>query len=201
MVVASVGLALVAAEVAVTAAVQRRASDRLAAAIGGDVEVHVAGRPLLLALLRGEIPEVRVTARRVPVDEGRITRLDVRLRDVRLPRGPRPLSAADARFEARLSTDDVAALTELPPGVSALRLTGDGLRIHTSPGVSFETSVTAAGGHLLIRADRGVLRILPRAEFRIRLPELPAGATVEHAWVDRGHLHATGPLDGGRLLG
>lgn len=193
----------------VVAVVARARSERaLAAAAGGDVHVRLGGRPVAWHLARRRLPRVWVTARAVPVgDDAELARLDVWLGDVRLPARPAGgggptggrVRAARGSFEARVDSAQLARLADLPPGLTGLRLTDDALRIHTAAGPALETSVTARDGGLLIRADRGLIGVLGRAELRLPLGELPAGARVEHARVEDGMLVAAGSLDGSRL--
>lgn len=198
-------VALLVAALAVEVAVGKVAHDRterlLAEAFDAPVTVALHGRPLTLDLVRRRIPAADLVAREVPLGDtgGRIGRLDVRLEGVLLPRDrDGEWRVEQGVFEAHLDSDDLADLADLPPGVEGVRLVDDTVEVRTTAGVRFPASLDVEDGDLVLRADRGVLRLLPTASFRVPLGDLPAGARVRDVALNGGEVTARGVL-GGRL--
>lgn len=193
-----VGLAV---EIAVGKVAHDRTEATLRDAFETDVSVVLHGRPLTVDLVRGRIPSADLVARRVPLGDtgGRIGRLDVHLEGIDLPRNGSDAWVIDhGTFTAHIGSDDLEDLAGLPPGVAGVRLDDDVVQVVTSAGVSFPASLDVDGDDLVLLADRGVLRLLPTARFRVPLGNLPAGARVREVEVADSEVTARGVL-GGRL--
>jgi hypothetical protein len=182
----------------------QRAADRLADAMGAAVELRVVGRPLLRHMVRRHLPAATIVATDVPLRDGQATlnRLQVDLADLRVTGGPgeeHRLTADAGRFQARLLTAELLALVELPPYLVGMSLRPRGLRLQTIGGVYVDAVVDVDPTSLTIRPVTSVLRLLPQSGFRIPLPALPFGATIEAIELHDGRVEASGTLDHDRL--
>lgn len=199
----AVALAVAGAELTLRALVPARLDAALTDAFGGPTTASLPS-PLLPAILRGRLDEVVVRATAVPVGggQGRLDTLDVHLHDVTFSVGElgRDVRAGRGTYRARIEEDSLAQLGELPPVVKRLELDPDTLWVTTLGGVRVATTVEPHGRRLVVRPRSRSLAQLPFAELPIDLPELPAGATVTGISLRAGHLIATGPIDGDRLL-
>ncbi len=203
----AVAALLVVAEVLVHRVAHDRVAQLLTEAFGAPTEVVAPDRPVLPHLLRRRLPRARIIARAVPVRGGEavIDRLAIDLVDVRLPIRlpgvrPVPLRAAEGRFEARLTADQLTELADLPKPIKALQFSGGSIEVRTLGGVTVSTRVQARSGALVIWPDRSIVAALAGVDITIPLNDLPAGAVVEDIIVSGRYLVAEGSLDGERLL-
>lgn len=171
-----------------------RARQELAAQLGTDeVELAVAARPLVPALLRRPGTQAQMTARGVPLgrSDGLLRRLDAEVPAVHLDVRAWRLTTSAGTFTARLGADDLARSVRLPGVVARLELRHHGLRVWTVLGVPVDTRTELRDGQLLVHPDplqvRDLLRLpglgafrrtLEAGGLRIALPELPLGAQV-----------------------
>lgn len=199
VVVVVVAAAAVAAEWWLRERGVQAAADRLAEALDASVELHVIGRPLLQHVLRRHLPGVRVVTTSLPIVDGRATldRLQVDLQDLRLVgRGDqRHVVATSGRFTTRLASTELRDLVELPPYLMTFDVHPRGLRLQTLAGVFVDASLRLDGDSLLVRPAGSVLRLLPQPQFRLPLPQLPHGASIEGFDLHVGSVDAWGPLD------
>lgn len=199
VVVAVVGVGLLLAEPVVRERGIQLAADRTAAALGADVELHVVGRPVLWHLARRELPHVTVVAHDLPVLDGRaiLRQLRVELDTVRLRgRGTSMRASAVAgRFRLTLAQDQLLEMVTLPPYLSTLQVTPQGLRLWTRAGVPVDATVRLETDRLLVEPTHAMLRLLPQPSFWLRLPTWPYGAVLEGIVLHQGALDAWGVLD------
>jgi hypothetical protein len=182
----------------------QEAADRIATAIEADVELHVVGRPLAWRLLRRHLHQVILVADDLPVLEGRarLRRLRIELDNVRLegPAEDRRITAAAGRFDLRLDGDQLLPMVTLPPFLMTFSIIPRGLRLMTLAGVTVDASLELAGSALKVRANRGVLRLIPHPTFWLPLPTWPYGAVVDDMLLHDGWLEAWGTLDPDKLV-
>lgn len=180
-----------------------RVVERVRAAIedaaGAPTTLEVPHRPLWRHLWRRLVPTARVTFTDLPIADGRssLAELVVDLTAIHLD-GPRrrPDVHADAgTFRATLTADALNRLVTLPPGLSALELTDDGLRLRTVAGLAVDTDVELRPSAVRVTARGGVLRLLPTTGWTTPLPALPYGATIRRIETARGLARAHGDLD------
>lgn len=182
----------------------QEAADRIATAIQADVELQVVGRPLTWRLLRRHLHQVILVAEDLPVLEGtaRLRRLRIELDDVRLegPAQDRRITAGAGRFDLRLDGDQLLPMVTLPPFLLTFTIVPRGVRLMTLAGVAVDASLELAGSALKVRANRGVLRLIPHPTFWLPLPTWPYGAVVDDMLLHDGWLEAWGTLDPDTLV-
>lgn len=176
----------------------QEAANRIAEALGAQVELRVTGRPMLLHLARRHLPNAVIVAHDLPVLEGRTTinRLEVDLDDLRLVgRGSHRRLVADAgRFRVLLTNDALRAMVTLPPYLTAFTVMPNGLRLQTAAGLIVDATVRLQRGAVWVRPRAGMFGLIPRPDFRIPIPELPYGATIEDFALHTAALEVWGPL-------
>lgn len=177
----------------------QQAADRIAHALGADVELHVVGRPLAWHLLRRELPQVVVIADGLPVLDGRasLDRLRVELDTVRFHgrRVDPEVTATAGRFHLQLGNDQLLRMVTLPSYLLGFEVVPTGLRLRTVAGLDVDASVRLDADSLLVRPASSMLRLLPQPSFRLPLPTWPYGAAVEGMTLQRGAIEAWGVLD------
>jgi hypothetical protein len=178
-----------------------RVAARLAEELGTPVGITVPEVELWRALLLDRrLSHVQLTANGVPVHEGR-ARLRVVEADLQElvfeGRRHRPQVRATAgSFRAVLDEDQLEQLLDLPPLLERVRLQSDGLRVETVAGLPFPADVQVRDGQLVVvPRSHQLLRMLPRPQLVLGLPQLPLGARITHLELRDGHVEATGPLD------
>jgi hypothetical protein len=182
-----------------------RLARRLEEQLGTPVDVEVPEVELWRALLlERRLSHIQLTARQVPIQDGR-----ARLRRVEAERQElvfagkrhRPrVQATAGTFLAILDEDELEQLLELPPLLERVRLQSDGLRVETVAGLPFPADVQVRDGELVVvpRSPQ-LLRMLPQPQLVLGLPELPLGARITRLQLRDGHVEASGPLDPDQL--
>ncbi|MFT5223611.1 MAG: hypothetical protein ACI867_001933, partial [Glaciecola sp.] len=116
-------------------------------------------------------------------------------------RGARQVHAVAGTFRATLAEADVRALIDLPPLFRRLDLRDDRVRLMTSTGLAVDVGMTVERGAIMLAPRANPLGMFLPMRHRIKLDELPAGATLARVVVRNGTLVASGPIDGSRLSG
>ena len=189
-----------------------RARQHLATSFGtDDVALDVPARPLLPALLRHPGTPAQVSARAVPIGDGRgrLRTLEAAAPDVRIEVRTRRLVTAEGTFRAVIAGDDLARSVRLPGVVARLELRRHGLRVWTVLGVPVDTRTELSGGALRVLPDplqvRDLLalpglgafrRTLEVGGLRIELPQLPLGAVIDELEFGEGQVTASGRFPG-----
>lgn len=177
-----------------TGEAEQQVSARVSEALGAPVAVELAGWPVTLRLLTGEVPVVRISAADVSLGEASVRRMDAEVRDVRLrwddlaSGGELPVAGGRGTYTAELDEAAVGALAGFP---GALRF-GDGLGQLDMAGQSVDVTAGVEDGAITFRP---VGNVPPGAEaVSVALPPLPAQATVETVRILPGALRVSGRI-------
>jgi len=174
-----------------TRALERRAATRVTQELGAPSSVDLRGWPVTGRLLFGSVPTAEVSASAVPIPgrSARLTRLDLTLADVRIDRTElfnpdvMPFDATTGRFAAGLDGPALLALSGPPPGLQAIEVVEQGVRLVVAGGLSATVTPSARDGDLVLRADAPVLGDL---EVVVPVPVLPGGTRIDSVRVDDG---------------
>lgn len=180
---------LLAANAAFVGFVERRVETTLENRLGSPVSVEMSGWPVGPRLLTGSLPEanVRVQDLDAPVVGLDLGRLDLTLEEVEYTGerdGPldAPIEASDARFESRLTENEVSGLARMAPGVSGVEISGEELRLELPAGATADAELAAEDGGLLLKPDTPLLD----PEIPLIPERLPGGASIRDARVEEG---------------
>lgn len=174
-----------------TRALERRAAARVTEELGAPSSVDLRGWPVMPRLLFSSVPTAVVSATAVPIlgQSARLTRLDLTLDDVRINRDElfnpnvMPFDATTGRFSAGLDGPALLQLSGPPPGLVAIEVVEQGVRLVVAGGLSDIVLPSARDGDLVLRADAPVLGEL---EVVVAVPLLPGGTRIESVRVDGG---------------
>jgi hypothetical protein len=184
----------VAADALVTRQAEREAGALAENVLGAPADVTLTGWPVGLRLVAGRVQEVRVVATQVPLETVTLSRLDVRLADVRLRLADLERGAVELRgarggsVTVELDEAAVGTLAGLPGGV---RL-GEGIGQVETPGGAVDVAVSVETGAIVLRpigsAPEAVTPVV------VEVPSLPGNPTLDEVRITRGVLRITGRL-------
>ncbi len=188
------------ADQALTATVERAATNRVSNALKADADVEFEGWPVSLRILQGSIPTTTVSAIDVPLGRGaRLDVLDIVLTDVkvningvRAVGGGKLPQARRGTFEAELGESTLEELTEFPGGVS-VTLQGGKATLATA-GVKAGAKVRARNGDIVVIPSGRIGRAIG-AEIPVDLSDAPGAPAVRTVEIEDGALLLTGDLE------
>ncbi len=196
------GVLAYAADQVVTGVAERRVAAEFEQSMGGGSAVaDLAGWPVSLGLLRGEVPQATINATAVPLRDigATLPSLDVSLTDVTLPYASgntAGLSASAGRFVARVdqtALNSIVAASGAPDGAQ-VQIAGDVLQI-VIQGVPVDLTVSAREGALVVAPTNGLLSALSGGERVFPLNGLPPGTALDTVQVTGGSVLLSGPVD------
>jgi hypothetical protein len=189
------------ADQAITAAAERSTAAQVSRALDADAEVDFHGWPVTVRMLGGTIPTATMTAIDVPLEQGgRLDALDIELTDVRLnladfrnTEGRRLPPARRGTFVAELGEGSVAAILQLPDGVS---LTLDrGVATIKAAGLEVAADVTARDGDIVVSLAGPLEQLVGSAEVPIDLSDEPGSPSVKSVQIRGGVITLRGALE------
>jgi len=174
-----------------TRALERQVATRVSQELGAPSTVDLRGWPVTPRLLFDSIPTAEVSATAVPIpgQSARLTRLEFTLADVRIDRNELynpdviPFDATTGRFSAGLDGPALLSLSGPPPGLQAIEVVEQGVRLVVTGGLSATVTPSARNGNLVLRADSPVLG---DPEIVVPVPVLLEGTRIESVRVDGG---------------
>lgn len=176
----------------------RRARAALREHLGTDVSIGLGGWPRTPRLLLRGGTDATLSATDVPLQDGvNLTALAVSLHGVRFERGrgaPDRLCTAGGRFQARLDTEAVRALTPLP-GIRDITLEDGRVRYLLPGGVRVTGRLTVdPDGDLTFAPEGGPLDSLRLVRIAAPIGRLPMGASIDAVGTEAGAVVVEGEI-------